>query len=97
MIETDDAAAFQTTFNNLVNNKTGADTDRIQFQANVTYQHADGSVGNIVLGKSSHPRVGGEHAVRVSEWVIVEKLPGCSDTYCLGKHAVLVEALLWRD
>ncbi|MFA6331970.1 MAG: hypothetical protein WCX22_03380 [Methanoregula sp.] len=97
MIETDDAAAFQTMFNNLVNNKTGADPDRIQFKANVTYQREDGSVGSIVLGKSSHPLVGGEHAVRVSDWVIVEKLPDCSDTYCTGKHAVLLEALLWRD
>jgi hypothetical protein len=98
IIETDDTAMFQTMFGSIVNAKAGAGTDRIQFLANVTYERADGTVGSVLLGESSHRFAGGEHTVRVSEWVIVEKqFPGCAAASCSGKHAVLVEALLWRD
>jgi hypothetical protein len=38
---------------------------------------------------------GGEHAVRVTKWVIVNKqLPGDS---VVQNRAVLVEVLMWRD
>jgi hypothetical protein len=88
--------AFQTMFLNIVNNKTGPDLDRdrIQYVANITYVNVDGIVQSTGLSHSLHPLVGGEHAVRVSEWVVVEKkFPDSSS----GKHAVLVEVLLWRD
>lgn len=99
MIEIDDAGQFRTMFLDIVNSRaTTASRDRIQFQANVTYVNKDGVVSNTVLSDSPHPHVGGEHPVRVSEWVIVEKkFPECSSADCSGKHAVLVEVLLWRD
>ena len=72
--------------------------DHIQFVANVTYVDVGGSVSSTVLSDSMRPFVSGEHAVRVSDWVIVEKrFPDCSAQSCSGKHAVLVEVLLWRD
>lgn len=97
IIETGDSVQFQTMFDSIVNAKTGTGRDRIQFMANVTYERSDGSIGNVPLGMSSHTFTGGEHAVRVSEWVIVDTpCPGCLDVTS-GKHAVLVETLLWRD
>ncbi len=98
MVEDGDSAGFVTMFNNIVNNKTGSSRDRIQFMANVTYARNDGSVNMTTpLGKT-RDLTGGEHAVRVSQWVIAEKksgqLPG---SHSAVKHAVLVEVLLWRD
>lgn len=94
IVETNDAGTFRSMFLNITNNKTGAGRDRIQFAANVTYVKTDKSVNSTVLSDSGRPLVGGEHTVRVSDWIIVDKrFPG--DTS--GKHAVLVEALLWRD
>lgn len=98
IVETNDAAMFQTMFSNIVNNRTTRNQDRIQFVANVTYVAPDGTVTTDVLSESSKPLVGLEHPVRVSQWLLVEKtFPGCSFTACQGKHAVLVEVLLWRD
>lgn len=99
IVETNDVGTFNTMFLNLVNNRTGAVQDRIEYVANVTYVEKDGStVNSSILSRSSHPLVGGEHPVRVSDWVIVDKIPGCPATACnSGKHAVLVEVLLWRD
>jgi len=98
IVENDDAGTFRSMFLNIVNNRTGADRDRIQFAANVTYVELGGSVNSSILSNSLYPRVGGEHTVRVSDWVIVEKrFPDCSVQSCSGKHAVLVEVLLWRD
>ena len=94
IVETGDAAQFQTMFDTIVNVKTGTDRDRIQFMANVTCER-DGIVNSVPLSASSHMFTGGEHAVRVSEWVIVDS-SDCTDPSS-GKHAVLVEALLWRD
>ena len=98
IVETDDAEMFRTLFLNTINNTTGPRGDRIQYRANVTYVDKDGFVSTLPLSDSPHPFVGGEHAVRVSQWVIVEKrFPDCSAAACSGKHAVLVEVLLWRD
>ncbi|MDO9323535.1 MAG: hypothetical protein Q7T80_01105 [Methanoregula sp.] len=104
IVESSDAdyanTTFQTMFLNIVNNKTGTnlDRDRIQFVANVTYVKPDGNINSTGLSHSLLPLVGGEHAVRVSDWVIVEnRFPECSVLACSGKHAVLVEVLLWRD
>ena len=94
IVETGDSAQFQTVFDTILNAKTGPDRDRIQFMANVTCER-DGVVSSVPLSVSSHMFTGGEHAVRVSEWVIVDN-SDCTDPSS-GKHAVLVEALLWRD
>jgi len=94
IVETDDAGTFRSMFLTLVNNRAGSDRDHIQFVANVTYVKTDYSVNSTFLSDSGRPLFGGEHAVRVSDWVIVEKrFPDDSS----GKHAVLVEVLLWRD
>ncbi|MDD5142175.1 hypothetical protein [Methanoregula sp.] len=94
IVETGDSAQFRTMFDTIVNAKTGTDRDRIQFMANVTCER-DGVVSSVPLSESSHMFAGGEHAVRVSEWVIVDS-SDCTDPSS-GKHAVLVEALVWRD
>jgi hypothetical protein len=98
IVETDDASLFQTMYLDAVNKVSGPRADRVQFQANVTYVNKDGFVTTTPLSNSPHPFVGGEHAVRVSQWVMVEKrFPDCFADSCSGKHAVLVEVLLWRD
>jgi hypothetical protein len=98
IVETDDAETFRSMFLTLVNDRAGSDRDHIHFVANVTYVEVGGSVSSTVLSDSLRPFVSGEHAVRVSDWVIVEKrFPDCSAQSCSGKHAVLVEVLLWRD
>jgi len=94
IVETGDAAQFRAMFDTIVNAKTGTDRDRIQFMANVTCER-DGIVSSVPLSASSHMFTGGEHAVRVSEWIIVDSSDCTAPSS--GKHAVLVEALVWRD
>jgi len=94
IVETGDSAQFRTMFETIVNAKTGTVMDRVQFMVNVTCER-DGIVNSVPLSQSSQMFTGGEHAVRVSEWVIVDR-SDCTDP-AAGKHAVLVEALLWRD
>ena len=98
IVETEDAETFRSMFLAIVNNRAGPHRDHVQFVANVSYVDLGGSINSIVLSDSLRPLVSGEHAVRVSDWVIVEKkFPDCSAQLCSGKHAVLVEVLLWRD
>jgi hypothetical protein len=101
MVENNDGAGFNTLFNSVLNNRTGVQPDSIQFMANVSYvSPVDMSINSTPLN-SSRPLYGGEHAVHVSQWVVVEnvKYPECSSytSFCRGKHAALVEVLLWRD
>ncbi len=94
IVETGDSAQFLTMFDTIVNAKTGTSRDRIQFMVNITCER-DGVVSSVPLSQTSHIFTGGEHAVRVSEWVIVDGSACTAPSP--GKHAVLVEALLWRD
>lgn len=96
IVEQNDAATFNTLFLNTVNVKTGPVPENIQFMANVTYVMPDGkSIKSIPLSNSSRPFTGSEHAVHVTKWVLVDKrFPGYAGE---GKHAALVEVLLWRD
>lgn len=97
IVETDDTGTFGTMFLAIVNNRAAGDTDDIHYSANVTYVDHNGAISSIPLGATDR-LYGGEHVVRVSDWVIVEKqFPDCSSQSCSGKHAVLVEVLLWRD
>ena len=104
-VEQNDAAGFRTAFLNIVNNKSRTTPDTIQFQANVTYVMAPGytTINTSILSNSSQALITGDHAVRVTEWVVADKttkdFPECPGTFsaCGGKHAVLVEVLLWRD
>jgi hypothetical protein len=91
------AVSFNTTFMNGINNKTGFATDTLQYSASVTCR--DGS--NIIQTPFAYSRnmTGREHAVRVTQWVLVQQtcplspggpIPG-------NPHAMLVEVLLWRE
>ena len=95
IVENGDSAGFVTTFNNFVNNRTASSKDRIQFMANVTYLRLDNTVNMSTPLGMTRPISGGEHAVRVSKWIIVEgETPESS---VVKKRAELVEVLLWRD
>ena len=65
----------------------------IHFNASYTYE-VDGAIVSTSIN-SSRNLTGGEHAVRATKWVIVNKdLPAGSPVI---PRAVLVEVLLWRD
>ena len=93
IVEKDDSATFYTLFKNTLNNRTGSQSDTIQFMANVSYVNSTQMVNSTPLAMS-RPIYGGEHAVHISQWIIVDKK--FPDT-ATGKHAALVEVLLWRD
>jgi len=95
IVETGNAAAFSTLFLNTINSRANVEPDTIQFMANVTYVRPDNSVNSTPLSTSSRPFSGTEHAVHVSQWVVVDnKIP---DSNVQRKRAELVEVLLWRD
>jgi hypothetical protein len=98
IVEDGNSAVFYNMFNNSLNNRTGAQRDNIQFMANVSYVQLDKTINSTPLGWS-RPLYGGEHAVHISQWIIVENrsFPGWGSAYSTGKHAALVEVLLWRD
>jgi hypothetical protein len=98
-------ATFRAMFLNLTNSRTGVPTvddnevnstmDYIQFTASYTCRIDPGT--NITSYPLSYSRnlTGGEHTVRATKWVIVNKTePPCGTT---NDRAVLVEVLLWRD
>lgn len=98
IIENNDAGAFNTTFLGYVNNKTGAGTDNLHYTATVAYRNiTDGDTIWRYPLASNRNLTGGEHPVRVTEWVIatITLPPGAH--YSPTKRAVLVEAYLWRD
>ena len=99
IVENNDGAAFYTLFNNTVNNRTGTKSDAIQFRANYSYVRPDNTVNSTSLLNMSRPLYGGEHAVRVSQWIIVNKAVGSHilPEAAQGNHTALVEVMLWRD
>lgn len=96
IVENDDTFSFNTTFLNYINSRTGSNSDNLHYSAEVTYNDiANSTTGEYFLA-SNRNLTGGEHPVRVTKWVIVDKtLP--SGPYPPKKRAVLVEVLLWRD
>ena len=95
IIRNNDGAQFRTLFMKYTNASGFGPKHDIQFSASYTYESAtDTSIASIPLN-SSRNLTGGEHAVRVTRWVIVPKsLPSTATT---EPRAVLVEVLLWRD
>jgi hypothetical protein len=88
-------AEFNTLFLNYVNNRTGSETDDLHYTASVTYYNMSSRTTESLPLTSNRNLTGGEHPVRVTEWVIVDKqFPG---TNLVENRAVLVEVLLWRD
>ncbi|MFA5347511.1 MAG: hypothetical protein WC294_05200 [Methanoregula sp.] len=110
IIENNDTGTFRTMFLNLTNNRTGLPSeyinrtgstmDYIQFNASVTCRNiTNHNVTETVSFSYSRNMTGGEHTVRATKWVVVDKLMNNSN-FCgtNGKdRAVLVEVLLWRD
>jgi hypothetical protein len=98
MIENDSYGKDQ--FKNMFMNYTNASgygpKHDIQFSASYSYVvPSDGTTMSATIN-SSRNLAGGEHAVRATKWVIVnKKLPPV--TGVLKDRAVLVEVLLWRD
>lgn len=94
MIEADDGAGFKTMFLDYCNNKTGSQTENLQFSALVTYRNInDGQIKSYPLAATRN-LTGGEHAVKVTEWVIADKKFTGSNV--MKNRAALVEVLLWR-
>jgi hypothetical protein len=92
-----DNATFGTMFWNLTNNKAGLIRDHIQFTASYTCRdNTDNSVATYPLSYSRNLS-GGEHAVRVTKWVIVNKNVCGNNYFPVQDRAVLVEVLMWRD
>ena len=88
-------ATFGSVFMNLTNYTAGSGSERLQFNATYTCRNHPTSeiISNNTLSHSRNLR-GGEHAVRVTKWVIVNKAV-CNNA--LQDRAVLVEVLIWRD
>ena len=95
IIENGNHLAFGSNFSYLINNKTGQNSDHIQYTASYSYRNTtDNSVSSALIN-SSRKLSGGEHAVRATKWVVVNKqLPG---DITVRDRAVLVEVLMWRD
>jgi hypothetical protein len=90
------AIAFNTTFLNYVNNKTGSATDNLHYMASVSYTNMTDNNATWDYPLASNRNLTGvEHPVRVTEWVLVNKqFPGDN----MKEHrAALVEVFLWRD
>lgn len=91
------AIAFNTTFLNYCNNRTGSQTDNLHYWAEVSYRNkTDGNTGSYYL-TSNRNLTGSEHPVRVTEWTLVHKTLPLGAPYSPEDRAVLVEVLLWRD
>ena len=66
----------------------------IQFSANYSYRGDSTNIVNVPINASRNLS-GGEHVVRVTRWVLVnKKLPPSTS---VERRAVLVEVFLWRD
>lgn len=84
---------FNTLFLDYVNNRTGPIPDNLHYTAMVSYRNGS-STDSYPLAFNAN-LTGGEHPVRVTEWVIANiKLPGRPT---VEPRAVLVEVILWRD
>jgi hypothetical protein len=95
IIENGEWTRFRTEFSNILHDGTFGNPNTINYNATFTCRNDDNSTtpNNII---STRNLTGGEHSVRVTKWVIVEKpdAPNCDRP---DKQAVLVEVLLWRD
>jgi|GEM_PF-211990 len=90
-------ATFGSMFLDLTNLKAGSGSDHIQYTANYTCRINPGTeIASYPLSYSRNLTLG-EHAVRVTKWVTVNKgaVAFCGTTNT--ERAVLVEVLMWRD
>jgi hypothetical protein len=92
-----DNATFGFVFSDLINSHTSSEKDHIQYTASYSYRNITDPANPVSSAflHASRNLSAGEHAVRVTKWVIVnKKLPPSSP---LADRAVLVEVLMWRD
>jgi hypothetical protein len=94
IIENSYGTKFNTTFSSIVQNSTFQNANTIHYNATfICRNDADNSLTtNLIF--STRNLTGGEHPVRATKWVIVDKNGICNRN---GEQAVLVEVLLWRD
>jgi len=110
MIENDKKDEFKVMFLDLANNRTGSrpDYDKdtinstvgyIQYDASVTCRNSLNNTVETFPFSESRKMTGGEHAVRVTKWVVVDQLMNDPNFCGTGgiDRAVLVEVLIWRD
>ena len=101
-------ATFRAMYLDLTNgNKTGlpidynnvnSTMDYIQFSASYTCRNTITNQTESYPLSNSRNLTGGEHTVRATKWVIINKGPGVPFCGSTDKdHAVLVEVQLWRD
>jgi hypothetical protein len=84
---------FNTMFMNYTNVSAAGPKHDIQYSASYTCRNSDNSTTSTPISYSRN-LTGGEHTVRATKWVIINKQV-CN----IGPipRAVLVEVLLWRD
>jgi hypothetical protein len=98
IIESNDGGKFNATFFPLINNRTLQEPDRfIQYTANYTCRNTGDNSMDTMFLNSSRNLTGGEHTVRVTKWVTVNKGPVSFCGTTNKDRAVLVEVLMWRD
>jgi len=96
-IQNNQVVAFNASFMNGINNKTGNVTDTLQYNASVTCRDSNNNIIETPFA-SSRNMTGREHAVRVTEWVLVTQTTcPLNNGGAPGAHAMLVEVLLWRE
>jgi len=90
-------ATFGSMFLDLTNLKTNSGSDHIQYTANYTCRiHPGTEIASYPLSYSRNLTLG-EHAVRVTKWVTVNKGAAAFCGTTNTERAVLVEVLMWRD
>jgi len=104
MVENRDGNAFRQMYTSLLNNRTETGQDNVQFLANVSYVRSDGKTVNSTTALSmTRPLLAGEHAVRVTDLVIINTTKNypadCRPATCPSgacNRTVLVEVYVWR-
>ena len=92
IIRTDNSAEFETKFLEYTNEIGSGPGHDIQFNASYSCRDSSDNIRTVQMINSRN-LTGGEHAVRATKWIIVNK--GCNEP--ARDRAVLVEVLLWRD
>ena len=96
MIKNNEKDRFRETFFSFCNTTAGGTTDNLQYSTDVYYRDTlTNSVKRYHFAESRN-LTGGEHAVRVTEWVYING-GGVPPPLDNRVQAVLVEVLIWRD
>ena len=92
-----DNATFGARFWYLINNRTKSGPDHIQYTASYSYRNITDNSVNSAFINASRNLSGGEHAVRATKWVIVNKDLTDNGVVDPQNRTVLMEVLMWRD